>query len=119
MNDPIVAQVPHFDESVGASGGHPLRIWALPDRVNLLAVLAERGDALLLTLVPDADLGIGATCEESCIVDRGAQGRAGSLVTSEISNLLLLLDVPGHGHAALRASEQLLDTVVEDHAAGG
>ena len=118
MNDPIIAQVPNFDEAVGATGGDPLRIRALPDRVYLFCVLTEGGYALLLTLVPDTDLGIGTTCEEGGVMHRCAQGGACGLVTSECSNLLLLLDIPRHSHAALRARKQLLDTVVEDHATG-
>lgn len=105
MNDAIVAQVPHFDEAVRAASGYPFRVRTLPYRIDLLVVLSERGDTLLLPLVPDADLGVRATREERRIVDRRAERGAGSLVTSECSNFFLLLDIPRHSHTALCTCE--------------
>lgn len=67
MDDTIIAQVPNLDEAVGAASSHPFVIRTLPDRIDLLSVLAECSDTRLLSMVPDAHFGVSTAREEYCV----------------------------------------------------
>jgi len=64
LDDAVVAQVPNLDTPVRGTCGDPLAVRTLPNRVDLFGMLAECGDALLLPLIPNANLGISSSCEE-------------------------------------------------------
>jgi len=118
MNNSIITQIPDFNEAIRAASGHPFRVWTLSDSINLLSMLAKCGHTLLLALIPDTDFGVCTSCEKSCVVCGCAQGSDSSLMTWEISNLFLFLDIPDLSHATLRPREQLLNGLVKNHDTG-